>query len=298
MSFIKSFSVGYGDMFYIFHGTDSFTIIDCCYSNEDYRKINFNEIKKIASLKGINRFISTHPDDDHIKGIKKFCEEIGIANFYVVKNDAIKLVETDDFRKYCELRDGSKAFYIHKGCSRKWLNQTNEERGGAGINFLWPDIENKFFKEELQKAKEGKAFNNISPVFTYSLKESIKVMWMGDMESEFLDKVKEYIDWSEVDVLFAPHHGRISGKVPTDVLKKLNPQIIVIGEAPKEDLYSYPGYNTILQNLAGDICFNCDEKVHVYVSEYSYNVDFLDNVGAFDKAFGHYIGSFKPKGEK
>ena len=35
MSIIKSFSVGDGDMFYIHHGSDSFTIIDCCLNSED-----------------------------------------------------------------------------------------------------------------------------------------------------------------------------------------------------------------------------------------------------------------------
>ncbi len=30
MSIVKSFSVGDGDMFYIEHNSDSFTIIDCC----------------------------------------------------------------------------------------------------------------------------------------------------------------------------------------------------------------------------------------------------------------------------
>ena len=68
MSIVKSFSVGDGDMFYIKHGSDSFTMIDCCLSEDDKDKI-IGEIKSQASGKGIVRFISTHPDDDHIRGI-------------------------------------------------------------------------------------------------------------------------------------------------------------------------------------------------------------------------------------
>lgn len=30
MSIVKSYAVGAGDMFYIRHNTDNFTIIDCC----------------------------------------------------------------------------------------------------------------------------------------------------------------------------------------------------------------------------------------------------------------------------
>ena len=85
MSIIKSFSVGNGDMFYINHNSDSFTIIDCCYEDEDSRDKNFNEIKKMASNKGIMRFISTHPDEDHIHGLADLCDIVDIFNFYCVK---------------------------------------------------------------------------------------------------------------------------------------------------------------------------------------------------------------------
>ena len=67
MSVVKSFSVGDGDMFYIDHNSDNFTTIDCCYSDDDNKETNFEEMKQLASKKGITRFISTHPDEDHIK---------------------------------------------------------------------------------------------------------------------------------------------------------------------------------------------------------------------------------------
>lgn len=97
MSRIKSFSVGKGDMFYIDHNSDNFTTIDCCYENEESREQNFEEIKNKSSKKGITRFISTHPDEDHIKGIADFCNKVGIINFYVVENEATKSDETNSF---------------------------------------------------------------------------------------------------------------------------------------------------------------------------------------------------------
>lgn len=108
MSIIKSFSVGNGDMFYIEHNSDNFTIIDCCYETEDQREVNFEEIRKISKSKGITRFISTHPDEDHIKGLPELDKKIGILNFYVVKNSAVKDVNTENFIKYCALRDDKK----------------------------------------------------------------------------------------------------------------------------------------------------------------------------------------------
>ena len=50
MSVIKSFSVGDGDMFYINHNSDNFTTIDCCYSDDDNKETNFEEMKQLHVL--------------------------------------------------------------------------------------------------------------------------------------------------------------------------------------------------------------------------------------------------------
>ena len=278
MSIIKSFSAGNGDMFYINHNSDNFTTIDCCYEDDDSRDENFGEIKTLASNKKVSRFISTHPDEDHILGLLDFCSTVHIVNFYCVKNEATKTDESVSFKKYCELRDSDKAFYLHKGCSRKWMNISDNERGSAGIHCLWPITDNDDFKAELKLAKE---------------------IWLGDMENVFLEKIKGKVDWPEVDILFAPHHGRSSGKISSDVLAKMKPQIVVIGEAPSKNLDYYSGYNTITQNSAGSIVFDCDDsRVHIYVSNESYSVAFLDNDKKINTSHGHYIGSFTPKGAK
>lgn len=80
MSIIKSFSVGDGDMFYIDHNSDNFSIIDCCMDDGNKEAIT-QEIKDKISKKGIIRFISTHPDEDHLQGLKYLDEQIGIVNF-------------------------------------------------------------------------------------------------------------------------------------------------------------------------------------------------------------------------
>lgn len=301
MSIIKSFSVGNGDMFYIKHESSNFSIIDCNI-DDDNEKTILDEIVSEKEGKFITRFISTHPDEDHLHGLKKLDDKIGILNFYCVKNEAIEEDETEDFKHYCGLRDGEHHYYVSKGCKRKWMNDNDENDGynygSSGINFLWPITTNDDYKEALKLAAEGKAFNNLSPIFTYSLQNSIEVMWMGDIESDFLEKVKDEIDWHEIDILFAPHHGRDSGKVPDDVLKKLNPQIIVIGEAPSKYLSYYPGYNTIKQNSAGDIVFECyANSVDVYVSNSNYNYDtsFLSDATTKSSTYGKHLGSFTPK---
>ena len=122
-------------------------------------------------------------------------------------------------------------------------------------------------------------------------------MWMGDIETTFLEKIKNNIDWEGVDIVFAPHHGRDSGRIPEEILKKLKPKIIVIGEAPSKDLNYYKNYNIITQNSAGDITFEClDSIVNVYVGNEDYKVDFLSyKIKNKKPDLGYYIGSLKVK---
>ncbi|MDD2371633.1 MAG: hypothetical protein PHQ32_06510 [Firmicutes bacterium] len=294
MSIIKSFSVGVGDTFYIKHNNSNFTIIDC-YLNEYNRNNIIKELISESKGKNILRFISTHPDDDHIKGLKCLDDIIKIRNFYCVKNEAFKKIKTEDFIRYCELRDSTKAYYLFKGCRRKWMNKNDETDGkiyeSAGINILWPNIDNYKFKEALLIAKNGGCPNNISPIFTYSLKNGANVMWMGDIEEDFLNYVENEINWKKMDIVFAPHHGRYSGKIPRSILNKIKPKIIVIGEAPSDNLNYYNGYNTITQNSAGDIVFDCKLNiVDIYVSSNKYKANFLSNQFKNSK-YGNYIGT-------
>jgi hypothetical protein len=116
---------------------------------------------------------------------------------------------------------------------------------------------------------------------------------MGDLEAEFMEKVEDEITMDAADILFAPHHGRDSGKVPEGWLASMNPKIVIIGEAPFKDLNYYEGYDTITQNSAGDIALECvSGQTHIYVSNRNYSVDFLDNENMPD-TYGNYIGTLK-----
>jgi beta-lactamase superfamily II metal-dependent hydrolase len=291
MSIIKSFSVGEGDMFYIKHGSDSFTTIDCCLNDKNQDRI-IDEIARESRNKGITRFISTHPDEDHFSGLDYYDSYLHISNFYCVKNEATKKDKTINFKKYCKLRDSKKVYYLEKGCSRKWLNKSDIGRKSAGINILWPDTSNEEFKKELEKANKGQSPNNISPIIKYST-GNISFLWMGDLETSFMENIEDEIKLLKVSILFAPHHGRKSGSIPNSLLEQLNPEIIVIGEASSEDINYYDGYNTITQNSAGDIIFDCqDNKIYIYVSNENYDVDYLEYEFNHDEREGYnYIGS-------
>jgi glyoxylase-like metal-dependent hydrolase (beta-lactamase superfamily II) len=139
MSIVKSYSVGNGDMFHINHNSDNFTIIDCCLP-DDLREDVVRDIKRAQAGKGVVRFISTHPDEDHILGLEQLDAELGLLNFYCVKNDVIKEDQSDDFKHYCALRESEKAFHIRRGITRKWMNKESDDRGSAGISVVWPRV--------------------------------------------------------------------------------------------------------------------------------------------------------------
>jgi len=277
-------------MFHIEHNSDNFTIIDCCLSDDNEEAI-LDEVASISGRKGITRFISTHPDDDHIRGLELLDDRINIVNFYCVTNKVTKEDETDSFTRYCELRDSAKkAFYIKKNCTRRWMNESNEERKTSGINILWPNPDNEDFKDALAEAEDGDSPNNISAIIKYELNGGVTALWMRDLETAFMEAIEDELDLPRVDLLFAPHHGRDSGRIPDSMLEKMSPKIVIVGEAPSEHLHYYPDYNTITQNCAGDIVFECEEgAVHIFTSN-EYDVDYLDDQGRTRTGY-YYLGT-------
>ena len=271
MSKVKSFSVGNGDMFYIRHNSDNFTTIDCCLT-DDVKDDILDEIEMESSGKGIKRFISTHPDDDHIKGLVEYDDKFGIQNFYRVDNDTTKKgTETDDFKRYKKLRDDSKkSFELKKGCKRKWMNESDDERDGAGLYCLWPITDNNLYKEALKTAADGGSPNNISPAVKY-LVGKFSFLWMGDMETDMQEEFDKKVTKTHKTKVFAPHHGRKSGHIPSSLMDKLKPKLVIVGEAPSDELDYYSEYDTITQNTAGDILFETNgDYLDVFVSESGY----------------------------
>lgn len=281
MSIVKSFSLGSGDirgdMFYIRHNADCFTVIDCYLTEKDGRIDEIiQEIKNESSESKICRFISTHPDNDHICGLEKLFAEWNTKNFYAVKNSYPKEENNSSLDKYIELRD-SVNYPIARGIKRAYLNQGEKVTGSSGLSFLWPDVNNEKFKGVLESVEDGGSPNNICPVFIYSVENSATFMWMGDLETdmqtEFYEQYKSMIP--KVNILFAPHHGRESGKVPTDLLSALDPEIIVIGDAPSEHIHYYDALKHILGDSQVKALQSDGYNVYMYLDDHMVDIEHL-----------------------
>lgn len=273
MSIVKSYSFPdgeiRGDMFYIKHSSKNFTVIDCYLNdgnNKNARKKEIIEEIINESAGRICRFISTHPDHDHIAGLDSLDEKWNITNFYAVKNNHPADKNDNSLTCYQRLLKNHN-FAIERNIRRFWLNNSNEENDSSRIFFQWPDLNNEKFREALDLVSEGKKVNNICPIFTYQNLNGATYMWMGDLETEmqqaYYDNYKSNIP--NVDILFQPHYGRKSGAVPKELLEALNPKLIIIGNAPSEHISYGDSRHTITQNTAGDICFeNNGNEVHIY----------------------------------
>lgn len=296
MSLIKSFSVGNGDMYYVDHNSDNFTIIDCCLPDDRMGSI-LVEVDSRARAKGIVRFVSTHPDQDHISGLVELDDALSLRNFYCVANATTKESPTTDLYRYCELHDDpQKAFHLYRNCTRRWMNQSTEERGTSGLSILWPITSTEEHQSALADAAAGMPPNNISCILKYSLENGVNALWMGDLETDFMEKLEKHIDLPSVDVLFAPHHGRTSGKVPSKWLAQAAPSLIIVGEAPSEYLDYYRGYTTITQNSAGDVLLDCRHgRVDVYASSHTYTCDGLYDDGLDYSEGLYYVGTLWTK---
>ena len=113
-----------GDMFFIKHDNDSFTVIDCNLADGREEEI-LNRIYEESKDKSYKRFISTHPDKDHILGLEKLADKIKLpaSNFYAVNNEVQPQKDNASLTKYLALMNDANSASIKAGLKRDFLNQ-------------------------------------------------------------------------------------------------------------------------------------------------------------------------------
>ena len=79
-------------------------------------------------------------------------------------------------------------------------------------------------------------------------------------------------------------------------MDKLTPKLVIVGEAPSDELDYYSEYDTITQNTAGDILFETNgDYLDVFVSESGYTkTDGMVRNWSHGYHLGmYYLGSIK-----
>jgi beta-lactamase superfamily II metal-dependent hydrolase len=185
-------------------------------------------LRKIG-VSSIFRFILTHPDMDHLGGVKDLFSAFSVWNMWDTANTK-ELEESsfstrrklgEDWKFYKNIRDTKtsadsdpKRLVYYSGDSYDYFKQD-------GLKILAPT------KKLMEIANEAEDWNDASYVVLYK-SHGRKILFSGDSE----DLTWEHIlkTWpntvSNVDVLIAPHHGRDSGR-NYEFLKTVNPSLTI-----------------------------------------------------------------------
>jgi beta-lactamase superfamily II metal-dependent hydrolase len=302
-----------GDCSIIEHGSGHVSVIDVCNSRSEAnrREMSFTELVALelsssalaeatgsrknygqkkypenpieylqrVGISSVFRFALTHPDMDHMDGIKDFFEVLKPGNFYDTDNTKEMTggwdqspYREEDWLFYKNLRDSKpetdpKRITLFSGDngihrSRNWEG----EPPGDAFYTLAPT------PALVQEAnEEGDEYNDASYVFMYRGAAG-RVIFSGDSH----DATWEHIlaqhgeDVADVELLIAPHHGRKSGR-SYDFLETVNPALTLFGNAPAKDLaydaWRNRGLDFITNNQAGTVVVDCREpRLTVYVS--------------------------------
>jgi len=252
------------------------------------------------AVNNVFRFILTHPDMDHMDGLKDFFEEFQPINFWDINNNkeinSFKSQRSiDDWEFYKKLRDGKikkTRLTVHDGVKGKYYNEDEQGKsGGHGLQILAPS------RDLVRIANETDDYNDCSYVILYRT-GNYKILFAGDSH----DRTWEYIlnnyenDVKDIDLLIAPHHGRDS-KRSYDFLKILNPKLTFFGNANSEHLAYEPWSKRRLEKITnneGDcLMAKIDAtSMGIFVTHYDFANEYTNNNTFFDNdVLGWYIKS-------
>lgn len=246
--------------------------------------VNPIEYLKERNLKDVFRFILTHPDMDHMDGIKAFFKEFPPTNFWDTDNTEIKEFgngsnggfNEEDWNFYVSLRNSEsdpKRLVLYSGATGQFYNRAADGSvGGDGLSILAPT------PELVDDANESQDFNDCSYVLLYRTgnPKQHRILFGGDSHDATWEHIlkNHAAAVTDVDLLIAPHHGRSSGR-SYDFLDTVNPALTLFGNADSDHM-SYGAFSSrslpiITNNQAGCILIDAElNPMSVYVTNEAY----------------------------
>jgi beta-lactamase superfamily II metal-dependent hydrolase len=188
------------------------------------------------------RFILTHPDLDHMRGLKALYENIGFVNFWDTKHTKTKPdfksdADKDDWNFYQQLRSGlmTPRMYTRGDALYAFAKEESGMPGGDNIEILSPS------PELVGECNTAEKSNDLSIVVRIHHGTG-SVLLPGDAEQWAWDEmVRYYGNRLKSSFLKASHHGRDSG-YHLDALKLIDPlfTFVSVGRKPDTDAsYKY-----------------------------------------------------------
>lgn len=304
-SVIHFLNVCDGDCSWIQHESGRNTVIDVCNARKKSifaESISLESMKQTAGNYGqkrypvnpidyfksfgvqdIFRFILTHPDMDHLDGIKDLFSTFEITNFWDTPNN--KTMESGNFGNYREEdwkfyqsirknQNNPKVLNLLKGSQGEYYNKSENDGNGDGLDILSPT------SELMDEVNEKEDYNNCSYIILYTINNR-KILFAGDSEKKAWDILMETYSkkLTNIDILIAPHHGRKSGG-NEEYLKTLNPKLTLFGNAKSEHLDYNSWINKNLEYITNNQG-NCilmevsdDGKISIYCTNERFAKDY------------------------
>lgn len=237
---------------------------------------------KNLGIREIWRFIITHPDMDHLDGIRDLFQEFDIPHTWDTDNQKECDLEnfgggynSEDWEFYLKLRNGKVAG------TKRLTNYAGHEADfwtADDIKILSPT------KRLVDDANDCGDWNDSSYVFLYTPPKkgggTWKILFAGDSHDKSWEHIlKHYKDLvTNVDILFAPHHGRDSER-SYEFLETVTPTVTLFGNASSKHL-AYNNYpeTRITNNQAGYIIMDITtDRITFYVKNKAFADDFRNN---------------------
>ena len=289
-----------GDCSIVQHNSGNVTVIDVCNAepvgvdtpestrravrqftisvrgNFGQKRYPVNPVKYLGdhNISSIMRFVLTHPDMDHMDGIKALFDIYRPLNFWDTDNS--KEFEDSDWENspynredwdfYKNLRDtrpntDPRRLALLSGSRGKYFNVGEDDSsGGDGIHILAPT------QDLVDAANASGDYNDCSYVLLYHSIGDRRIVFSGDSHDgtweHILDTHKSRV--TDIDLLIAPHHGRDSER-SYEFLDVLKPKLTFFGNAPSEhlayDQWDRRGLPIVTNNQAN--CMIVDESLGV-----------------------------------
>ena len=305
MPTIHFLNVKEGDCSVIQHGSGRVSVIDVSNAKPSHTEASKSEMSRAAfgtravqgnfnqkeypvnpvayleehGISSIFRFILTHPDMDHMDGIKAFFDRFSPGNFWDTNNKkemddsswSTSPYNRSDWDFYKHLRDTKPSDNPQwranlSGQNGKYWNRGEDDTsGGDGLNILSPT------QKLVDEANKKDDYNDCSYVLLYRTGNK-RIIFGGDSHDDTWEHILK--NWEkdvrDIDLLIAPHHGRDSGR-SYDFLNVLKPSLTFFGNARSQHLaygaWSSRNLPIITNNQANCIVVDSNAgRLDVYVT--------------------------------
>ena len=208
-------------------------------------------LKNTFPGQSVFRFILTHPDMDHMRGLANLFQMINVVNFWDTNHtkaapDPWKAGDGKDWTFYESLRAGGQGIktlrYTRGVDGFAFSREQNGQMGGDAIEILSPTA------ALVADANKRSCWNDHSIVLRISY-AGRSVLLAGDAEAAAWAAMKAHYGQDlRSDVLKASHHGRDSG-FDREAVKLINPRVVVasVGRKPATDAHTK--YKQICNNV-------------------------------------------------